>query len=308
MTGGNKKTGCGVGTGRALSLRRGGKGVATLRPYNAPTLIVFTVIALLSISCTKPVPSTKPLIALSIPPQTWFAKQIGQDKIDILLLAGEGQDPHDYEPTQRQLASLQTAGLWVLSGTEFEVALQPKIRAMYPGLTIINGIEGIKLKDGDRHTWLGREPAKNMTRIIEAGLSFYDRANEELYNKNMHTTLALIDKTFDELKIKLAPLKGSVVFVYHPAFGYFFDEFGITQIAVETGGKEPTARQLSALITRAKVEKPAAIFVQKQFPATAARTIADSVGAAVVELDPLAEDWLGNIQKIGEALLDASKQ
>jgi zinc transport system substrate-binding protein len=80
------------------------------------------------------------------------------------------------------------------------------------------------------------------------------------------------------------------------------DEFGISQQAVETGGKTPGPRQLSRLIALAKEEQPAAIFVQAQFPVNAAKTIADAVGAVIISIDPLASDWLDNIRRMGEAL------
>ncbi len=93
--------------------------------------------------------------------------------------------------------------------------------------------------------------------------------------------------------------------MYHPAFGYFLDTFGILQEAVETGGKEPSSRVLSELIKRAREERVRVIFVQAQFPPQAAKTVADAVGARVVPLDPLAEDWLENIRRMGEALKQA---
>jgi len=85
------------------------------------------------------------------------------------------------------------------------------------------------------------------------------------------------------------------------------DEFGIEQVAVETGGKEPTQKGLSALVARAKAEKAAAVFVQAQFPTAAARSLASSIGAAVVPIDDLAPDWLSNLARMGEALLKAAR-
>jgi zinc transport system substrate-binding protein len=95
--------------------------------------------------------------------------------------------------------------------------------------------------------------------------------------------------------------------VYHPSFGYFLDEFGIRQQAVETGGKSPGPRDLNRLIMLAKQERPAAIFIQSQFPVNAAKTVADAAGAELVSLDPLAPDWLANIRIMGEALKLAMK-
>jgi zinc transport system substrate-binding protein len=94
--------------------------------------------------------------------------------------------------------------------------------------------------------------------------------------------------------------------VYHPSFGYFLDEFGIIQEAVEAGGKEPSPRQLGNLIEKARRERAAVIFVQAQFPAAAARTAAAAIGAELVPLDPLSPDWLANIRAMGEALKKAA--
>ena len=129
-----------------------------------------------------------------------------------------------------------------------------------------------------------------------------DSDNADLYNERYINLTDKIDNLFDELKIILSPLSGRNIFVYHPSFGYFFDEFGIIQEAVETGGKEPTPRQLNNLIEKINREKPAAIFVQSQFPVNAAKTLADSAGAQVIELDPLAENWLENIKRMGQEL------
>lgn len=154
----------------------------------------------------------------------------------------------------------------------------------------------------DRHTWLGREPAKILAGHLTRILSELDYENAAFFNERYASLIREIDAVFDELKTALAPLYGRSVFVYHPSFGYFFDEFGIRQEAVETGGTEPTPRQLNDLMERILHERPAAIFVQTQFPVTAARTLADAVDAQLVELDPLAFNWLDNIRHLGESL------
>jgi zinc transport system substrate-binding protein len=74
---------------------------------------------------------------------------------------------------------------------------------------------------------------------------------------------------------------------------------------VETGGKEPGPRALSRLIDKAKRERAAAIFVQAQFPADSAKTVALAAGAELVSLDPLSPGWLANIRLMGEALKKA---
>jgi zinc transport system substrate-binding protein len=261
----------------------------------------------------------KPVIALSIPPQSYFASRIAGDLAETLVLAGQGQNPHSYEPSPKQMAELAGARFWVLSGTEFELSLRPKIEALFPGLMIVDGTEGVRFRNLeeqrdddeehggiDRHTWLGREPAKIMARHIRDALCTADEGNAGLYRKNCETLIADIDSEFENLKAALEPLRGERIFVYHPAFGYFLDEFGIIQEAVETGGKEPSPRKLGELIEKARREKVRAIFVQAQFPAESARTAAAAAGAELVSLDPLASDWLANIRIIGAALKAAA--
>ena len=158
----------------------------------------------------------------------------------------------------------------------------------------------------DRHTWLGQGPAKILAAHIRDTLSLLDSENAPYYNEQYDKLVLDIDDAFDQLRIDLAPLRGRSVFVYHPSFGYFLDEFGIHQEAVETGGKEPGPRELNRLVAKLNEEQAAAIFVQTQFPVNAAKTLAAAAGAEVVELDPLAWDWLENIRQMGQALRKAA--
>jgi zinc transport system substrate-binding protein len=276
---------------------------------------------------------SKKIVALSIMPQAYFAGRIGGGLAELVVLAGPGQNPHSYEPTPRQFSELSRAAVWVLSGTEFEISLRSKVESLFPKLPIVDGTGGVRFRsleahgyeggeeehentgssgwedsmERDRHTWLGLEPAKIMAFHIRDALCAVDGVNAGVYRKNCEALVRDMEDTFDGLRRELAPLKGKTVFVYHPAFGYFLDEFGIIQEAVETGGKEPTPRVLGQLIEKARAEKVKVIFVQAQFPSEAARTAATAAGAELVSLDPLAADWLSNIRTMGEALKRAAE-
>lgn len=281
-------------------------------------IIVFFLLTMPS--CARQVQQEGTLIAVSIVPQEWFVSRIGGDEIQTLVLAGPGQNPHNYEPTPKQIRSLSQAGAWILSGAEFEISLRSKIERIFPALPIIDGTAGVTFRTLDehicdddthehhglaidRHTWLGSEPAKILAAHIRDTLSAINPDGAEQYEERFQLLTQDIDDAFAALRIELAPLRGSNVFVYHPSFGYFLDEFGISQQAVETGGKSPGPRDLNRLITLALQEQPAAIFVQAQFPASAAQAVADAVGAQLISLDPLAPDWLANIRRMGTALI-----
>ena len=281
-------------------------------------IVLFSFFFILLFGCAKRHTDGLPLVAVSIMPQQWFVARIGGERVRTLVLAGQGQNPHNYEPTPRQVNGLAGAGVWILSGAEFEITLRPKIEKLFPALPIVDGAEGVVLRrldddehglgEFDRHTWLGREPAKILAAHVRETLFALDPASAAFFADNYDSLVRDIDGEFDALRRDLAPLRGSDIFVYHPSFGYFLDEFDIRQQAVETGGKTPSPRELSRLIALAKQERPAAIFVQAQFPVSAARTVADSVGAVTVSLDPLAPDWLANIRRMGDALLQSARR
>ena len=293
----------------------------TIKKYRITSLWLIFLFLLPTAACSRRQAQNGLLIAVSIPPQAWFVSQIAGDKAHTLVLAGPGQNPHSYEPGPRQIQSLSAAGAWILSGSEFETSLRPKIAALFPNLLIVDGTEGVRFRileehdeeenfpakeyfnyEIDRHTWLGREPAKILAAHIRDTLSAVDSANEAYYRERCETLVKLIDDEFNKLKVDLAPLYGKRVFVYHPSFGYFLDEFNIFQEAVETGGKEPGPKELNRLIARLKEEQAAAVFVQAQFPVNAAKTLASAVGAELIAMDPLAQDWLENIRLMGESL------
>ncbi|WP_461245727.1 metal ABC transporter solute-binding protein, Zn/Mn family [Treponema sp. R6D11] len=256
------------------------------------------------------------LIALSIQPQAWFVSQIAGDKATTITFLPPGQNQHTFEPTPKQIQTLASADAWILSGAEFEIGLRPKVEKVFPNLLIVDGAEGVKFRlitedesgglhnslELDRHTWLGREPAKILAAHVRDTLCIFDKKNAKYYNEHYKLTIDLIDKEFESLEITLAPLRGKNIFVYHPCFGYFFDEFGIKQSAVEVGGKEPTPRELNNLVTKINEGHAVAIIVQTQFPTGAAKTLAAATGLEIISLDPFATDWLANINQIGNAL------
>ena len=95
--------------------------------------------------------------------------------------------------------------------------------------------------------------------------------------------------------------------VYHPVFGYFADRYGLKQLPVEVEGKEPSARQLSRLIERAKKENIRVIFVQKQFSTESAEVISRAIDGKVVTVDPLARDYVSNMRKIADVFAETLK-
>jgi zinc transport system substrate-binding protein len=262
--------------------------------------------------------SEKPVVFVSILPQAGLARAVAGDLVEIHTLVGEGQSPHSYEPSARQLARLGEARALLTIGMPFEKHLLKKITPLYPTLPIIGTEAGIELRamphehSGehgsadhgamDPHVWLSPLNAAAIAKNICTALEETDPANAETYKTNYEQLADQLKQLDTGIREKLLPHTGSRFYVFHPSFGYFADAYGLVQIPVELDGKAPSPRQLVALIEQAKADSVKVMFVQKQFPAESARAIAEAIGGTVVQLDPLAEDSVANLRLIADRM------
>ena len=79
------------------------------------------------------------------------------------------------------------------------------------------------------------------------------------------------------------------------------------QIAVETDGKEPSARELARVIDRARAAHVTALLYQSQFPKSVVEVVARDIGVACREIDPMAEDVEGNILEITRTITQSGQ-
>ena len=77
-------------------------------------------------------------------------------------------------------------------------------------------------------------------------------------------------------------------------------------MAIETDGKEPSPRRLVELVGEARRAGTRAVFVQRGEYDRPAQAIAQEIGARVVALEPLAEDWPANLRRTAAALREAA--
>jgi zinc transport system substrate-binding protein len=274
-------------------------------------------LAALAASCSPAGRSTtsgQVRVFVSIPPQAYLVEQLGGSRVHVDVLVSPGQSPHTFEPTPGQMAALAEAQLYCRVGLPFEDRLLKRLGASLPHLKVIDTTKGVTMiaSDGhdadepagapDPHTWLDPQRAKIQAGNVAAALIETDPSHRADYERNR----AELDRTLDQLDARIAaslrPFRGQTFFVYHDAFGYFADAYGLRQVAIEIGGKEPGPKELSALIARARREKVRIIFVQPQFSRRSAEAIARAIGGAVVSIDDLARDYPAMLQGIADGL------
>lgn len=280
-------------------------------------LTILVLLGCLSARETRAENDTRLPVFVSILPQAFFVERIGGNRVTVDVMVQPGQSPHTYAPSPKQMVRLARAKVYFRINAPFENGFIPKLQSAVPGIEIIDTTRGIVLEkmddhnntddhhhdeDLDTHIWLDPLLVKKQAAIIRDGLSAIDPAGRLYFENNFIRFAGELDNLHNRLSLALAPLKGKSFFVFHPAFGYFAKAYGLRQVAVETGGKQPSARHIAQLIEKAREEKVKVIFAQPQFSTKSAETIARAIDGVVIALDPLAGDYLANMEKIAAAM------
>jgi zinc transport system substrate-binding protein len=250
-------------------------------------------------------------VFVSILPQAQLVERIGGDRTKVSVLVQPGQPPATYSPTPRQLAELSKVGV------PFEEGFISKVRETCPQLEIVDQRESVKLLSSsvhdhvhdkgevDPHIWLDPKRLKVQAQNIARALAEVDPDGLSDFNANLARLIAELGDLDRKIAKVLAPYRGQTLLVYHPAYGYFADSYGLKQVAVEAGGKEPGARRLAGIIDQARKMKARVVFVQPQFSKKSAGLVAEAIGGTVVPMDPLARDVISNLEKMAETVAES---
>ena len=159
----------------------------------------------------------------------------------------------------------------------------------------------------DPHVWLSPVLARTLATNTCRALTEVLPGHAAVFQAGLDALL----RDMDALDADIAAVTGAIpegrrsFMVFHPAWGYFARRYGLRQVPIEAEGKEPGPRQLAAIVRQGKEAGVAAVFVQPQFSDRSARVIAAEMGAEVVPLDPLAEDWAANLRAAARAFRKA---
>ncbi len=159
----------------------------------------------------------------------------------------------------------------------------------------------------DPHVWMSPKRAAVMVEAIRDALIAADDKNAETYRRNAEEYLQKLRETDKKLEDTLSQAKANSFIIMHPSMGYFADDYGLMQVSIEKEGKQATAEHLKAVIDYAKDNNIKVVFYQKEFDNNQAKTIASEIGGEVMELEPLAPNYLENLEKLSEVFSAALK-
>ena len=180
--------------------------------------------------------------------------------------------------------------------------------------------EGVQFPENERHqrdehdhevflhTWLSPRRLVAMGEILAQTLEELDPSNGALYRDNWERLRSQLLQLDEELREKLAPLKGQEFFVFHPAWECFAADYGLVQVALESHGKEPSDHEITELQRRAQRARIKVMLVQPQISSRAAHAVAEAAGLRLVTVNPLAEDIPHELRHVAETLVSAYRE
>ncbi|HEU4963616.1 MAG TPA: metal ABC transporter substrate-binding protein [Bacilli bacterium] len=240
-------------------------------------------------------------------PMYEFTKQVAGDYADVDVLVPAGTEPHDWEPTPRDVAKVADADVLVYNGAGFESWVDSVIASVdSPTLQAVEASHGVNLLEGfpeeeeghfhrheehvlDPHIWLDPVLAQHEVQTIAEALVQADPAHAEAYRQNAASyvkNLQQLDRSYRE---GLQQLDRREFVTNHTAFTYLAARYDLEQVPISgiTPEQEPSAAELAEIVKFAEAHDVQTIFFETLASPKVAETVAREIGAETAVLNPL---------------------
>jgi zinc transport system substrate-binding protein len=268
-------------------------------------------------------------VYVSIPPQKFFVESVGGNLVEVSVMVAPGANPHNYEPTSKQMKALSSAKIYFAIGDPFEDTWLTRFSAANPNMKIIHSEDGVEKKPihrhesmipsqaeteqdqghfhgiNDPHIWLSPPLVMIQARNILTALTDSSPEHRDVLESNYRKFINQLIDLDATLLLLFKDDANKQFLVLHPSWGYFAEAYRLKQCSIEIEGKEPKAKELSQLIQYAQVHGIKDILAQPQFSPKQSDIIAKEINGRVVYADPLAENWMENLTSVAASIKQA---
>jgi len=268
------------------------------------------------------VPQNKVIAIATVEPHAFLVEQIGGERVQVEVLVPTGKEPESYQVTPDKLVAFSQAHLFFRTGMPMEDALLPKLESLSEKLRIVDLRDDLPLRpieihhhhesdhehhdthaQTDPHIWFAPTLLKTEAEAVLHALQQCDPEGAETYQENYEKVLQEIETVRQKITEMLTSKQREIIFVFHPSYGYFCEEFGLRQWAIEHEGKSPKPQQLAELIEETKkMPGTAKIFIQPEFSQSSAQAVAETIGAEVVVHSTLERNVLQSMFHFAELI------
>ena len=248
---------------------------------------------LLLTACQDPPASTRPMAVVTVYPLGELTRQVAGDRAEVITLVPPGVEPHDWEPSSRDVSLVQRATVLVHTGTALDAWVSRLVASLPGTVRVIDTSQGLTLlAQGpvtDPHTWLDPTLARAQARTIAAGLTEADPAGRAGYEERAAALAARLDALDAAFAAGLATCARRELVTTHGAFGYLARRYRLTQVSImgRAPEAEPSPADLAAIVKASRRLHVTHVFVEPLVSPRLAQTLAREIGAATLSLDPI---------------------
>ncbi|MDR7521279.1 MAG: zinc ABC transporter substrate-binding protein [Armatimonadota bacterium] len=240
-------------------------------------------------------------VAASFYPLYEFASAVGGRRAKVRNLVPPGVEPHDYEPSARDVAALSKTTLVVYNGAGFEGWVERLLPSLPDRVVRVNATAGLPLVGADPHVWLDPILAQQQVDNILAGFVRADPAHQSDYAAGAARVKADLQALHRRYAQVLDRCERRTFITAHAAFGYLARRYGLTMLPIAglSPEVEPSPARLKEVVEAARRHGVRVIYFETLVSPTVAQTIAREVGAAAGVLNPV-EGLTPDQQRRGE--------
>jgi ABC-type Zn uptake system ZnuABC Zn-binding protein ZnuA len=255
-------------------------------------------------------------VVATVAPIADVVRQVGGERVEVISLVPPGTDAHTYEPRPSDVVTMERADAFVGIGFDLNPASVRLADANLPDAApvVLLGEEALDDDDliiddaGDHghthgddghshgedghthernpHVWTSIRLTKQMAEHVAGTLVALDPEGEEAYRTNAADFAGRLEVLDDAVTTATAtiPEDNRIMVVYHDAWGYFADDYGLEVVAAvqPSDFAEPSAAEVRAIIDQVREAGVPALFGSEVFPSRVVEAIADETGADYV--------------------------
>ncbi|BFT60494.1 metal ABC transporter solute-binding protein, Zn/Mn family [Pseudomonas moorei] len=251
-------------------------------------------------------------VLTSIKPLQLIAAAV-QDGVAIPeVLLPPGASPHNYALRPSDVRKVQSVDLLYWIGPDMEGFLPRVLNGRTLPSVAVQDLPGMKLRrfaedshshaeeadehdhdhrpgSLDAHLWLSPINARVIATKMAADLSAADPDNAARYQSNLKAFDERLDALDLRLKKRLAGIEGKPYFVFHEAFDYFEDAYGLKHTGVFSVAAEvqPGAQHVAAMRARLQEVGKTCVFSEPPLRPRLAETLVAGLPVKLAELDAL---------------------
>lgn len=235
-------------------------------------------------------PSGGVRVVASFYPLAEFARQVGGDRVKVVNLTPAGVEPHDFEPSPRDIATVYGANLLILNGAGLDIwaeRLRPDMEAR--GVIVVDMARAMNTFSADPHFWLDPVLAAREVEAIRDILIEVDPAGGDGYRTRAERYLAKLAALDRAYRDGLASCAQREVVTSHAAFGYLAKRYNMSVVSIAglSPDEEPSPRKLAEVVTLVRERGIQYIFTETLASPKLAQMITDETGAGILVFNPL---------------------